>query len=213
MSKTQDTDGTWIAIEGLDGVGKTTLIAALEEEMRTSLGATDVVVLAAPPSGDRRFFDDLRSDAPHLRRAYYQLVNLANAQKAKALTAQGTFVISDRFVSSTLAFASIDPTDQEEGDAADLPAYILDQVDNVGRAPDLTVLLTLPEKTRLARMASRHGVPKTQEELAIEHSPTSAQVLAAYRSLIPTRIDIEVDASPPPHDIASTVCSHLPTMP
>ena len=89
----------WIAIEGLDGSGKSTMVSALAK-------AIDAQVVTNPPvnmTAERRDADQ-RPDAE--RRAWYRAANEAAAREALAVLATGRPVVMDRSHATTLAFAA-----------------------------------------------------------------------------------------------------------
>src|SRR4051812_34712154 len=138
-----------ITVEGLDGAGKTTLIAGLARE----LGATvlrepggvalseRIRALVADPGLDV----DPRAEALLYAAARAQLV----AEKLLPLLAQGELVILDRFVDSSLAYQG---GGRERG-IENIRA--LNEFATRGLTPDVTLLLRIDPEQGLARIADR----------------------------------------------------------
>lgn len=103
------TRGRLITIEGIDGAGKSTLAAALEEELRTR--GVQVKLLREP--GGVRAAERIREllkdpDLPIGARAEALLYAAARAQlveeAVEPLLSAGTWVLLDRFTDSSLAY-------------------------------------------------------------------------------------------------------------
>ena len=140
-----------ITVEGLDGAGKTTLIAGLSR----SLGAT---VLREPGGvelseriralvADPALHVDPHAEALLYAAARAQLV----AEKLKPLLDAGTLVILDRFVDSSLAY-------QGGGRELGVEAIrALNAFATHGVSPDVTLLLRIDPAVGLARIAGREA--------------------------------------------------------
>lgn len=168
-----------VLIEGLDGVGKSTLVRALA----TRLGAT---VISSPPnmpdpsdpSRDLRLRMDTAEKGP--RREYYRASNFhASLLIEEARLDQP--VILDRYWPSTASFAMLD------GDIPDwepLGTWPLGLVE-----PDVMVVLTVNEAKRRQRMDDRGLQVTEEEEMLAEGSAERAKVLAALLHFEPIEID------------------------
>jgi thymidylate kinase len=162
--------GCSIAIEGLDGVGKSTLVSALAARLEAQ-------VLRSPPDfmrPCRPFFD--RADEA-TRKGYYMVGNFLAGESAAALVQAGGKVILDRFYASTLSYRfgmSSSPL-PAPGDAAySWPPEL--------HAPTFMVLLTLPQADRIARRSGRLEVPETPEEAVLRlDDDVSERINEAYR--------------------------------
>jgi dTMP kinase len=141
--------GVLITVEGLDGAGKTTLIAGLARE----LGAT----VLREPGGvalseriralvvDPALAVDPRAEALLYAAARAQLV----AERIKPLLDAGETVLMDRFVDSSLAY-------QGGGRALGVEEIrALNVFGTAGLAPERTLLLRIAPEDGLARIAGR----------------------------------------------------------
>lgn len=177
-----------IAVEGLDGSGKSTTVACLSE----ALGA---VVICNPPQSlahDRPRADGL-PDAE--RRQWYLAANRVAMDQALAAAEAGRPVVLDRSIASTLAFGAA-----ERGtiaSPADLPPSF--------PLPDHVVLLSVAEEIRRARHAGRRGGVTTEEERLAVDTAFRDRVLAGYRALC---TDI-VDASRPTGEIVVAILNRI----
>ena len=153
--------GRFITFEGGEGCGKSTQVKRLKE----ALGRAGVeVVLTREPGGTwlseeiRRLIKDQATDAP-CDRSELLLFLAARAQLVRnvirsALEA-GTWVVSDRFSDSTLAY---------QGYGRGLPLDILMDMNDFaceGLKPDLTLLLEVSPETARARLRRREAATNT----------------------------------------------------
>lgn len=144
----------FVVIEGIEGSGKSTLIAALAKRLRSE--GHDVVETREPggtPAGDairEIFLNRSISIAPPTESL---LVNAARTQHIveviePALVA-GRVVLCDRFTDSTLAY-------QGYGRGLDLESLrALCRIATGGLAPDLVLLLDLPVSIARSRLSER----------------------------------------------------------
>jgi dTMP kinase len=191
--------GRLITIEGLDGVGKTTVAVALAGE----LAARGVPVEALREPGGVELSERIRAlvKDPALAvdaRAEALLYAAARAQLCAervgpALEA-GTWVLLDRFVDSSLAY-------QGAGRGLGVDAVRAINAFATGDLqPDRTLLLRAAPATRAARQAGRAEPP---DRLEREDDAFFGAVAHAYDALAaaePARIR-PVDASAPPGEV------------
>ena len=154
--------GRFITLEGGEGVGKTTQSALLAEAL-ASRGIA--VVRTREPGGSpgaELLRDILLSGATDWAPAAETLLHFAARAEHVAKTIRpaigaGQWVICDRFFDSTLAY-------QGYGQGAD-NAFIGSLIGMVGIAPDLTIVLDVPEDIAAGRMRLRGLVPDRYERL------------------------------------------------
>ena len=131
--------GRLIAVEGLDGVGKTTLSKALAE----ALGARWTTTPGAWIRQVRPQFDATFARSPEARSLAYGATVIAAGREAEAELNAGRDVVIDRYWLSTLAYA---PHTAWEALGA-MSAHVLPAT--------VTLYLTAADATRRARMATR----------------------------------------------------------
>ena len=171
--------GRFVTIEGGEGTGKTTLLAALAERARS--GGRDVVTCREPGGtalGERLRTALLGADgaAPDPRAellvfaaARAQLV----AEVIRPALERGALVLCDRYADSTTAY-------QHHGRG--LPRETVDAVNAAatgGLTPDLTLLLDLPADEGLRR-AGRAGDYMEREALAFHERVRSGYAELAH---------------------------------
>ncbi len=156
------TRGRLITIEGIDGVGKTTLAAGLLAALRER--GLDVELLREPGGvelserlrelvKDPRLNVGARAEALIYAAARAQLVSEAVVPRLE----RGTWVLLDRFVDSSLAY-------QGSGRGLGLEAIAeLNRFATGALVPDLTLLLVLAPGTARARATERSAAPDRLE--------------------------------------------------
>lgn len=173
-----------IAIEGLDGVGKTTITAALVE----LTGGVDVTEeIARSMRQSRRII--MASDSVYARLHYWLAVNyLAGEYAYMSVRAKRTAIIDSYFfrtiVSHKILGATLD----------------WDTVLTTAVRPDRAVLLTVPENVRRKRLVARND-PESEPRWHAELDARWIEVLSAYRQFSL----MEVDTSGEPQDIARRI--------
>lgn len=147
--------GRFLAFEGLDGSGKSTLIKGLESEFK-SRGMK--YVITREPGGTelgteiRQMLLRVKGDAPVPRSEalLYQADRAQHVEKIiRPTLAQGSWVFSDRFAASSVAF--------QAGGRSIRPEEIewLNRFSTDGLEPDLYVLLDLSVEESARRMGVR----------------------------------------------------------
>jgi dTMP kinase len=197
--------GRLITIEGLDGAGKTTLVAGLSTALHER--GRPVFVLREPGGVElseriRALVKDPamemhpRAEALLYAAARAQLV----AEQLEPLLTAGDWVLLDRFVDSSLAY-------QGAGRALGVPEIrALNAFATGGLLPDRTLLLRIDPGAGLARVAGRE---EDADRLEREPGGFFAAVAAAYDVLAaeePDRIAV-IDAARPPAEVLAAAVS------
>jgi dTMP kinase len=188
--------GRLITVEGLDGAGKTTLVAALAD----ALAARGQPVRVMREPGGVVLAERLRAVVadPALRvdsRAEALIYAAARAQLVTEVLnpalAAGEWLLLDRFVDSSLAY-------QGGGRGLGVPEIAaLNEFATQGLEPDLTLLLRVDPATGRARLEGRGA---DADRLEREADAFFGAVAAAYDALAgdhPGRY-VVIDASAPP---------------
>jgi dTMP kinase len=180
-----------ITVEGLDGAGKTTLVAGLAAALEER--GERVVVLREPGGAevserirellkDPSLEIDARAEALLYAAARAQLV----ARELRPLLDAGTTVLLDRFIDSSLAY-------QGAGRGLGVEEIrTLNAFGTGGLTPDRTLLLRIDPASGLGRIADRPADRLEQEDVAF-----FAAIAEAYDALAaaePDRIAV-IDAS------------------
>lgn len=156
------TNPVFIAFEGLDGSGKTTLARRTAEE----LGAA---FMTTPSEDVRRYRDDLMTSLGGCQEAaqlFYLATVFAAAREIEAHLKGGRSVVLDRYFLSTQAYAAF------RGSALDL-----DHLAALLVPADLTVFVDAPLAVRIERLSQRGAsaadretmVPAADARLRAEH--------------------------------------------
>jgi dTMP kinase len=195
-----------ITVEGLDGAGKTTLVAGLAAALRERGRPVEVlrepggVELSERIRGlvkDPALAVDARAEALLYAAARAQLV----AERLRPLLADGRWVLLDRFVDSSLAY-------QGAGRGLGVEAVrTLNAFATGGLRPDRTLLLRIDPARGLGRIAGRPA-----DRLEREDGAFFAAVAAAYDALAaaePERFAV-IDAAQPPEAVLADALAQLP---
>jgi dTMP kinase len=178
--KRGSTRGLFLALEGVEGSGKSTQAALLADHLRT-LGAA-VVVAREPgstPLGERirsLVLDAAGVGIPPGSELFLMLAARAAfvAQVVRPAMNDGKIVIADRFELSTLAY-------QGAGRGIPLETVIAsNRYATEGISPDLTFLLDLPAEEGARRQIAAAKKPDRMEREAMEFHQ---RVAAGYREL------------------------------
>lgn len=198
--------GAFITVEGGEGVGKSTSLAAIESALR----AQAVQVRLTREPGGTALGETIRSwilDGDHGRlsaEVEALLMFAARAQHLEQLIRpeleRGSWVVCDRFTDATLAY-------QGGGRGAD-EAFLgaLAQGVQRGLEPDLTLLLDAPVEIGMARIANRAHDHFEREQAAFFERVR--QRYLALAAACPERIRI-IDASASPEAVAAAIRQEL----
>jgi dTMP kinase len=197
--------GVFLVLDGTEGCGKSTQARLLVERL-SALGRQTLLVR---DPGTTRLGEQIRAillDPAHTEmsmRTEMLLYMAARAQMMREVIAPaldaGKTVISDRFVSSTLAYqlGGDGLTDQQIRNVADIA------IDR--RWPDLTILLDLPVERSLARV--------NRAKDRIEQRPLSYHEQVRQNFLAQAKADPHgyrvIDADRPPEQVAADLWRHV----
>jgi dTMP kinase len=195
-----------VTFEGIEAAGKSTLIAALAEDLRSG---GDLVLVTREPGGTP-LGDSLRAVFldPALRidpLAEVLLLNAARAQLVADVIAPAlkdrTVVLCDRFFDATVAY-------QAYGRGLDLEAVLDLCLAATHRiAPDLTYLIDVPVELSRERLRARGGADRLEREDAEFHT----RVREGYLQLAERFSDryVILDGRQPPQRLAALAGEEL----
>jgi dTMP kinase len=195
-----------VTLEGGEGAGKSTVLAALREAL---LAAGEEVVCTREPGGTplaeqiRDLLLDTRHEPP-APETELLLMFAGRAQHVRELILpalrRGAWVISDRFTDASYAYQGA-----ARGGDAGFIAGLEQRV--VGIVPGLTLLLDVPVGIGLQRARGRGGV----DRIEAESDDFFERVRAAYLARAaaePSRFRV-VDARQPAEVVAAEAVAHL----
>ena len=198
--------GLFVSIEGGEGAGKSTVIAAIGEAL--AAGGREVVVTREPggtPEGEAirtLLLDPSRTLVPEaeLLLMFASRAQLVRTTIAPAL-ARGAAVVADRFTDASFAY-------QSGGRGLDAARIAELERWAAGLRPDLTFLLDVGVAQGLARARSRGGEP---DRIESEQDAFFERVRATYLARVaaePARFRV-IDASRPVEAVLAEVRSRL----
>jgi dTMP kinase len=189
-----------ITVEGLDGAGKTTLIAGLARELGAVVlrepGGVELSERIRSLVADPELAVDPRAEALLYAAARAQLV----AEKLAPLLDGGATVLLDRFVDSSLAY-------QGGGRALGVSEIrALNAFATGGLRPDRTLLLRIDPEQGLARIAGREA-----DRLERAGGEFFARVAQTYDELAAAEPDrfVVLDATDPPDTVLASALKAL----
>jgi dTMP kinase len=194
--------GRLITVEGLDGAGKTTLVAglarALDAEVLREPGGVELSERIRALVKDPGLVVGPRAEALLYAAARAQLVD----ERLEPLLAAGRTVLLDRFVDSSLAY-------QGAGRALGVDAVAaLNAFATGGLRPDRTLLLRIDPAAGRRRLAGRG---EAADRLEREAEPFFAAIAEAYDALAaaePGRIRV-LDAARGPDEVLAAALAAL----
>ncbi len=186
--------GAFITVEGIEGVGKSTSLAAIRR--RLEAGGREVLVTREPGGtalGERVREWVLNGDhGPLSAEVEALLMFAARAHHVATVIApalgQGRWVVCDRFTDATFAYQG-----GGRGGSAELLGCLRRSAQG-GLEPDLTLLLDAPVEVGLARIGDREPDHFEREERAFFERVREAYLGLAARE--PGRIEIVNAAQP-----------------
>ena len=194
--------GALITIEGIDGAGKSTLATALAGRLPVTLlrepGGVELSERIRALVKDPALMVDPRAEALLYAAARAQLV----AERVEPLLADGTHVLLDRFVDSSLAYQGAG-----RGLGVD-EVRAINRFGTGGLAPDRTLLLRIDPAAGRARQSGRGDEP---DRLEREDDAFFSAIAAAYDALAaaePARF-VVIDAAQPPDAVLAEAVAAL----
>lgn len=161
--------GGFIAIEGLDGVGKSTVVRLLAESFSGHAMSTPGPALR----DSRQTVLDAFADDELAKALFYAASVSSQGRLAHSRAERGEWVFMDRYWASTLAYA------RARGVTADLESLSQSLIQ-----PDLTVLLLLDESERQYRLQARGATLEDLETLDPDFCQCVFDELQARASLV-----------------------------
>ncbi|HEV3033681.1 MAG TPA: dTMP kinase [Solirubrobacteraceae bacterium] len=203
--------GTLITIEGLDGAGKSTLALALQRELASRCARVELLREPGGVEVSERIRALVKDPALNvLARTEALLYAAARAQlveeRLQPLLREGTTVLLDRFVDSSLAY-------QGAGRALGVEQVrAINVFATGGLVPDRTLLLRISPGAGRARQHERALEP---DRLEREGDGFFASIGSAYEQLAgaePRRIRV-IDAEQPPERVLRDALAALADLP
>ena len=185
--------GRFITFEGIDGAGKTTIIHRIEPELRKR---GHRVVLTTEPTGTwlgdavKRSYDD---DVGPLAETFLFLADRArHTTQIREWLARGATVVSDRYADSTYAYQGARLRGLVENPMRWLRSVSAPAV----LQPDLTILLDIPPRLGLRRIAGR------KRKIRFEREAFLTLVVENYHQLARSRRFARIDGSRSAEEVA-----------
>lgn len=195
-----------ISLEGGEGAGKTSVMAALQATLEA---AGHRVARAREPGGTPagEAIRDVLLDSRHALHPHAELLLMFAsraqlcAEVVEPAIGRGEVVLSDRFTDASFAY---------QGGGRGLPGGMVAALERqfVSRRPDLTLLLDVDVATGLNRARARGGSPDRIEQ---EREAFFERVRDAYRRRAeaePGRI-VVIDAGKPQVEVVAAACAAL----
>jgi dTMP kinase len=163
--------GFLIALEGIDGTGKTTLCAALKKKLSETYNIITTKEPGATELGKQLRHTLLHKEVPVCDKAEFLLFATDRAQHFNQIVLphlqEGGIVISDRMADSSLVY---------QGHGRSLDINTLQMINHWamnGRHPDLVIYLQLPAAIAYERMKTRNiPLNAIEQETALMHRLT-----------------------------------------
>jgi dTMP kinase len=186
--------GFLIALEGIDGSGKTIQARLLVKRLRKE--GLDAYYTYEPTRGP--FGRILRSMAhardvdPRLEALLFAADRLQHLMRViNPLLEKGLIIVSDRYLHSSLAYQSVTTGDQGW----------VEEINKFARKPDLGIYLDVSVSEGLSRLARRRKRSRFEDEDFLE------QVREKYLEYVDRSELVKVDAGGPVDDVSSEIAS------
>ncbi|CED59517.1 Thymidylate kinase-dTMP kinase [Moritella viscosa] len=187
----------FIVIEGLDGVGKSTITKALAT-------AIDAVVLTTPGDNFKGIRDQLEviyQDNHQARQLFYMSTVVSISEQVRDLISKGKNVIVDRYWLSTQVYHHW-KSDNSHFELLDVEKTLL--------VPDITLYLELSLEQRKKRLSGR-TVNTVEDNLTLTETVDTElnNLYDQYSNASITGRWLHVDANATIADIVKTICNKL----
>lgn len=188
--------GRLVALEGIDGAGKSTLARAIATSLRRQ-GYS--VALRHEPSDPRlgSLAQSVSRDDAWSGAVYFTVDRFIARPALERDLSKHDVVLTDRSFYSTLAYQGSTLAPQERRRLHELERMAT-------REPDQVILLEIPSRLALRRLGGRKHVRGPLEERA-----TLARVARAYRALARDPRWVVMDARGPVRDLVREALAHL----
>jgi dTMP kinase len=187
----------FIVIEGLDGVGKSTITKALA----VAINATVLTTPGVKFNGIRQQLDSIYYESNQARQLFYMSTVVNASEHARSLVAKGEHVIVDRYWLSTQVYHHWKSGNDH---------FALPEVADSLEVPDLTLYLELPLAQRKQRLGNR--AQNTAEDNLTLTDKADAELNNLYLHYSQSDIAgrwLKVDASVTVDKIIKRVCNEL----
>jgi len=192
--------GLFATLEGIDGSGKSTVVAMVAEGLAAS--GIPVVRTTEPTKtwrGDAVKWAIERDVDPLSETFLFLADREAHGRRIRAWLAEGKLVLSDRYVDSTYAYQGA----RLAGRKADPVAWLREVSAPFVVVPDVTYFLSIPPKEALARIGDRAKRVRFEELVFL------GAVDANYRQLARDSRFVTVDAMKPAEIVAAEITRDL----
>jgi dTMP kinase len=189
MTPRKDSGGVLIAIEGIDGAGKSTLQRLLARRWRRRGWPVSLRQEPSTPDVAREALKAGRKD-PWRAAAYFTLDRLAERESLRRLLSTPRIVLTDRSYYSTMAYQGTAMSPKARRHVERLQRRVTVK-------PDRVLFLNLPPEVGIERVSRRKGSRSLVERMEILN-----RVAGSYRKMSRRRDWILLDARKSPEVIA-----------
>lgn len=197
--------GRFIVLEGLDGAGTTTQGALLAERLRE---AGIPVELTKEPTDSalgriaRAFTDGDIHLEPETVALTFAADRIEHTVEMRAQLDAGTWVVSDRYVASSLAYQT----------SQGLPFEWVRTLNSRAMEPDATIFVDTPVATCVARLGARGEFNTGPFDKAVALEKARALYLQAFASDVPLGRLVTVDGDGTPEEVADAIWTELASL-
>lgn len=156
--------GRFVVVEGLDGVGKSTVA----RELACALGALHLATPDDELREARRLLEPLLDGHANARMLWYAATVMRVSDRVRAARAAGRAIVVDRYILSTLVYGELRGADLQ---LADVVARLV--------VPDATIYLHATRACRAARLQGRQDNSCEDARTLVEEA--DVRLDAAYR--------------------------------